>query len=257
MARSRVIWLGEAIEIKEPTSIRFGRQSGANALIVGQNDDAAAGIVAAAITALHAQTRSTNETAVYLFNGAGNSDDAGAGIEATIATLGPRGHNVSYRDTADALNEIAEQVRQRQANDALAAQPLFVVIHALQKFRSLRKRRDEFGLSMTNDDSGPNPAGDLGEILREGPTVGVHVITWCDTPTSVDRTFDRATMGEFDHRVLFQMSASDSSNLIDSPAANRLGPYRGLYYSEEQGVIEKFRPYAVPDEEWLEGLVSQ
>jgi len=254
--REPVIWLGEAIEIKEPTSIRFGRQSGANALIVGQNDDAAAGIVAAAITALHAQTRGVNETAVYLFNGAGNSDDAGAGIEATIATLGPRGSNVSYRDTADALNEITEQVRQRQANDALAAQPLFVVIHALQKFRSLRKRRDEFGLSMTSDDSGPNPAGDLGEILREGPAVGVHVITWCDTPTSVDRTFDRATMGEFDHRVLFQMSASDSSNLIDSPAANRLGPYRGLYYSEEQGVIEKFRPYAVPDGEWLEGLTG-
>jgi len=251
--REPVIWLGEAIEIKDPTAIRFGRQSGANALIVGQNDDAAAGIVAAAITALHAQTRDATETAVYLFNGA-VSDDNAAGIEAALATLGGRGRNVSYRETADALHEIAEQVRQRQANDALAAQPLFVVIHALQKFRALRKRRDEFGLSMASEDSGPNPAGDLGEILREGPTVGVHVITWCDTPTSVDRTFDRATMGEFDHRVLFQMSASDSSNLIDSPAANRLGPYRGLYYSEEQGVIEKFRPYAVPDGEWLEGL---
>src|SRR2546430_12485844 len=54
-------------------------------------------------------------------------------------------------------------------------------------------------------------------------------------------TFDRASMREFDNRVLFQMSAADSSNLIDSPAANKLGTNRALAYSEEQGVMEKFR----------------
>jgi hypothetical protein len=59
-------------------------------------------------------------------------------------------------------------------------------------------------------------------------------------------------MREFDHRVLFQMSATDSSNLIDSPAANKLGFYRALAYSEEQGVIEKFRPYALPPADWLQ-----
>ena len=58
-------------------------------------------------------------------------------------------------------------------------------------------------------------------------------------------------MREFDHRILFQMSAADSSNLIDSPAANKLGFYRALAFSEEQGVLEKFRPYAMPDKAWL------
>ena len=48
------------------------------------------------------------------------------------------------------------------------------------------------------------------------------------------------------------MSAADSSNLIDSPAGNKLGFYRALAYSEEQGVMEKFRPYALPSKEWLE-----
>jgi hypothetical protein len=59
-------------------------------------------------------------------------------------------------------------------------------------------------------------------------------------------------MREFDNRVLFQMSANDSSNLIDSPAGNKLGAYRALLYSEEQGVMEKFRPYALPGPRWLE-----
>ena len=52
-------------------------------------------------------------------------------------------------------------------------------------------------------------------------------------------------------RVLFQMSAADSSQLIDSPAAGRLGENRALFYSEEQGRLEKFRPYSPPDDEML------
>jgi ABC-type Zn uptake system ZnuABC Zn-binding protein ZnuA len=58
-------------------------------------------------------------------------------------------------------------------------------------------------------------------------------------------------MRELDNRILFQMSATDSSNLIDSPAANKLGANRALAYSEEQGSMEKFRPYALPNEKWL------
>ena len=69
---------------------------------------------------------------------------------------------------------------------------------------------------------------------------------------AADGGLDRAAMREFDNRILFQMSANDSSNLIDSPAANKLGFYRALAYSEEQGVLEKFRPYAVPSKTWLD-----
>ena len=74
---------------------------------------------------------------------------------------------------------------------------------------------------------------------------------------AVERTLDRASLREFDNRILFQMSASDSSNLIDSPLANKLGANRALAYSEEQGVLEKFRPYALPSAEWLEEAKAQ
>jgi hypothetical protein len=53
------------------------------------------------------------------------------------------------------------------------------------------------------------------------------------------------------------MSSADSSNLIDSPAANLLGYHRALYYSEEQGTLEKFRPYAALDPAWLEQVKTQ
>jgi hypothetical protein len=48
------------------------------------------------------------------------------------------------------------------------------------------------------------------------------------------------------------MSANDSSNLVDSPAANKLGMFRALAYSEEQGTTEKFRPYALMPQPFLE-----
>ena len=58
-------------------------------------------------------------------------------------------------------------------------------------------------------------------------------------------------MTEFEMRVLFQMSANDSASLIDSAKATTLGLHRALYYNEQSGHLEIFRPYAVPPLEWL------
>jgi hypothetical protein len=76
-------------------------------------------------------------------------------------------------------------------------------------------------------------------------------VLWADTPTNLGRTVDRAGMREFGLRVLFQMGVNDSSSLIDSPAASRLGRNRALFVTEETSQPEKFRPYGLPSREWL------
>jgi hypothetical protein len=58
-------------------------------------------------------------------------------------------------------------------------------------------------------------------------------------------------MREFEMRIIFQMNANDSSNLMDSPVAARLGPKRAFFYSEDQGKMEKFRPYGLLTPEFL------
>lgn len=243
-------WLGEAIEIKEPTNVLFRRQSGMNLLLVGQRDDAAMGIMAAAITGLGAQMHGGNG-AIYLLDGSPQEESQSAALKRSLAALSIETQDVAWRDVANCMANVLAEVRRRRGDDSGNADgmaPIFVFVYALQRYRMLRKREDEFGLSMSADETQLDPSRDFAEILREGPPVGVHVVAWCDTPTAADRTLDRASMREFDHRVLFQMSATDSSNLIDSPVANRLGLYRALYYSEEQGIMEKFRPYGVPEE---------
>ena len=67
---------------------------------------------------------------------------------------------------------------------------------------------------------------------------------------------DRQSMQDFEMRVLFQMNANDSSSLMDSPEASRLGVHRAILYDEGQGRMEKFRPYGLPSAEWLAQVES-
>jgi len=62
---------------------------------------------------------------------------------------------------------------------------------------------------------------------------------------------------EVELRVAFQMNSADSSSLIDSPAAARLGSHRALLYLRETGKAEKLRPYAVPSLDWLAWVGAQ
>ncbi len=77
---------------------------------------------------------------------------------------------------------------------------------------------------------------------------------WFDGLNNVNRGLSRASQREFGIKILFQMSANDSGQLIDSTAAADLGPGRAILHREETGVIEKFRPYALPEEAWYQAL---
>jgi hypothetical protein len=247
-------WLGEPVAIKDPTSINFRRQAGANVLLVGQQEEQAMALMCEAIVGLATQ-QGPDQAQFYVFDGT-PSDSALAGTFEKVKQALPHQVNlVEYRATPDVIDQIAQEVTRRQESDQPGAPSIYVFIYGLQRYRTLRKAEDDFSSSFSMGSSDepkkPNPGKQFAEILREGPPLGVHVIAWADTLVAVDRTLDRGTMREFDNRVLFQMSAADSSNLIDSPAGNKLGFYRALVYSEEQGVMERFRPYALPDAGWL------
>ena len=97
----------------------------------------------------------------------------------------------------------------------------------------------------------------MADIFRDGPAVDVHAIVWCDTYSNLNRWMTQQTLREFELRVAFQMNSADSSSLIDSPAAARLGGHRALLYLRETGKSEKLRPYAVPSQDWLEWVAAQ
>jgi hypothetical protein len=188
----------------------------------------------------------------YVIDGSAADSPLAAVFPALKQTLPHSVTLVEFRQVENAINEIAQELERRQKSDDTHPPAIFLFIYGIQRYRVLRRQEDSFSFSSSEEEQKPKPDKQLIDILREGPPLGIHVIAWADTPATVDRTFDRTSMREFDNRILFQMSAADSSNLIDSPAANKLGFYRALAYSEEQGVMEKFRPYAIPGKHWLE-----
>ncbi|MHC4443250.1 MAG: FtsK/SpoIIIE domain-containing protein [Planctomycetota bacterium] len=255
LSTSPRIWLGEAVAIKEPTSVRFRRQSGANLLIVGQRDDAAMAIMAAGMLGLGAQY-DPKSVRFYIFDGSPADSPLAGNLQRVASILPHTTRMVGWREVGEVMGELANEVQRRQEADQTDAPAIYLMVYGLHRYRILRRSEDDFGYVSDEVDKPPAADKQFTELLREGPPLGVHTITWCDTPASLERTLDRSSMREFDNRVLFQMSASDSSNLIDSPAANNLGHYRALFYSEEQGLLEKFRPFAFPEESWLEQAKS-
>ncbi len=245
-------WLGEPVAIKEPTAVNFRRQAGANMIIVGQQDEQALALMSAAIVGIAAQ-QSPDQAIIYVLDGTPADSSLAGTLDRVKAALPHDVRNIEWRATPDAIDEIAKEVARRNDGDQAGGPSIYVFVYGLQRYRVLRKQEDDFGSfgSMSDEPKKANPGKQFAEILRDGPPVGVHVIAWADTLVALDRTVDRSTMREFDNRVLFQMSAADSSNLVDSPAGNKLGFFRALVYSEEQGVMERFRPYALPDAAWL------
>jgi hypothetical protein len=159
------------------------------------------------------------------------------------------------------MSELSAELSRRGDDEAAARRPVFVLINGLQRYRMLRKSDDDFSFSFSGSggDEGhsASPGKQLGDLLRDGPRCGMHVLTWCDSVTNVERTFDRQGLREFDSRVLFQMSAADSTMLIDSAAASKLGIQRALLANEERGTLEKFRPYGEPADEWIAQVIAQ
>ncbi len=153
------------------------------------------------------------------------------------------------------MQALGDELEARRADDDAHHPSIYLIINALQRFRDLRRSEDDFSFSFDDDKKdggGAKPDKLLADLLREGPALGVHTLIWCDTVNTIERSLDRSALREFENRVLFQMSQADSSFLIDSPLAARLGLKRALFYSEEHGLAEKFRPYAMPPEEWIE-----
>ena len=253
-------WLGDPIAIKEPTAAHFRRQTGGNLLIVGQRDEQAIGVLSTALVSLAAQ-HAPEMARLYVLDFS-SVDAPYADLFPHLADLLP--HPVQRgrrRELPGIIGEIAAEVDRRleEGETALWEKPaIYLCIYGLQRARDLRQEESGFStFSGAEEKPPPTPAQQFSTILREGPDLGVHTLVWCDTYTNLTRTLDRRALREFGMRVVFQMSAEDSANLIDTPAASKLGAYRAMFYSEDEGRLEKFRPYGIPEISWLEAVGRQ
>ncbi len=242
------IWLGAPNSVKGHTEASFQRQSGSNLLIVGQSEEPALSLVSVALVSLAAAYPAVAARFIVL-------DSTPPGLpqreflDRLIRALPHEVISVKPGDVPEQMNALGADLKARSGDEPAADGPeTFVLIHGLQNYKKL-KQEDDFSFSDTSTET---PAGTLLSLINEGPVHGFHVIATCDTYNNVARYLGRKVLSEFEMRVLFQMSASDSASLIDDPGASTLGLHRALFYNDREGYQELFRPYALPDSAWVE-----
>lgn len=245
------VWLGAPNAIKGPTEVTFHRQSGNHLLIVGQREEAALTMLGLSLIALAAQH--PQGTAQFIFLHSATPDSRESQFLDTIFQQIKHPVTVARaHEIGPVINQLAEELKNRDTENNPDTPTIYLFIHDLHKFKKLRPE-DDFSFSLSDDDAPANPAVQLTEILTQGSTQGIHVLTTIDTYNNVNRFLNRKTLSEFEMRVIFQMSANDSASLIDNPKASDLGLHRALLYNEHEGTLETFRPYAQPEANWFTG----
>jgi len=249
------LWLGEPVEIKSPTAAVVERYPRSNLLIVGGNDGQAYGLLLAALLSLAAQY--APEEVHLAVTDFARPETVGYGLwskgEKSFAPITNLPHPLEVagpRQAGALLTQLLALLDQRLSGEA-APTEVFLLIPGLQRWRELRST-DAYGTQQSE------PAKGLTRLAEEGPEVGIHLLAWADSLATAERVFKRGGLAHFDLRVALQMNDKESTDLLGSPSAARLGENRALFRHEdwESGRLEKFKPYALPDEETLARLVA-
>jgi hypothetical protein len=246
-------WVGEATALTGHTEFQLRRLNGNNVVTLGQDDQSALGMMSTVMATIALQLPpNAPRPSLHLLDA--TQSDAQNGVLGGLAqALGPIAKLGGVRQIPTVLGELHAEMQRRQQNTEEEGPPIFVLLWGIQRCRDLRRADDDYGFSMPSDGP-PAPPQMLTELLRDGSTLGIHLLIWCDTLTNLKRSVDRNSMRELALRIAMQMNLTDSTDLIDSPQAGKLGSHRALFFNEEEGRLEKFRPYAPPSPEWLAQL---
>jgi len=243
------IFLGAPNSIKGPTEAVFRRASGSHLLVVGQREEAALGMLAVALVSLAAQ-HPKNSARFLVFDCSPPESAEAKFLEHVVRAIPLEVRLVRAGEVDDVMAALAAEQQQRTDAADAAGPETYLLIHGLQRNKKLRFD-EEMSFSLDAGATG-NPGLQLNKLICEGAGLGFHVIATCDSYNNVMRMVSRKALSEFEMRVVFQMSANDSASLIDSPQANNLGLHRAILFNGHEGWLETFRPYALPDDVWLD-----
>ncbi len=248
-------WLGAPNSIKGPTAATFRRQSGSNLLVVSQSSEQSSSLLSGALISLAAQY--PKDQAEFIILDPLAADESAGSVLKDLARRLPHSVRIGGpAEVTDWLGGLAAELASRASDSGKNAPEVFVLIHDLHRFKALRPE-DEFRFSYDDAPTVLPPSQAFAELLGEGGPSGLHVIASTDTWNNVSRWIPRKLLAEFEMRVLFQMSATDSSNLIDTPEASNLGLHKALLHNEQLATLEVFRPYAPLDTAWTEETAAR
>ncbi|MCA9129205.1 MAG: hypothetical protein KDB22_19090 [Planctomycetales bacterium] len=235
--------VGESVAINPAVLFPLTQQAGRNAIIVGAEDGQAASVLDTITASFVRDTklRKKQRAKVLVIQGAKPTDARALALPKRWGLLDCDSEIADTRQADQMLKALHEELQRRvggSEEDGSLLQPILLNIIQLGRLRSLKKE-DEFSFG----EAELTPDKVLEEILRDGPSHGIHVVLWAESYSTVSRWLSRNAMREIEIRLLMQMSGNDSTNLVDSVAASRLGDHVMLLHDEATGQDQRFRPF--------------
>jgi len=244
------VWIGES-NSNVALSHKLLRARGQNTLIVGQNEVLADGVFASTILSLCAGRTSEHAGSpkVILVHDGLNQESLQKFAVTFSDAVTPRFAIRSAAGVDAVVAELLEEMNVREKNRAAKDAPEIVLaVRNIGQFPSLRRDYE----TAENGSSKSAPAAPrFGDLLRQGPRVGIHVMMWADTFENALQCLSNSLLRECDTRIALTMNSQDSTSLISSSNAASIGADTAILYSEQTGSAHQFRPFAWPAVEWL------
>ena len=146
-------------------------------------------------------------------------------------------------DIVENLKNIFEEIQKRKEHFSNDMKDIYIFIYAMELGQPFKAAKGKYGFDSTES------MRILNDILREGPLMHVYTVLQIDNLYNLNQSADNI-LGYFNHRIVLQMTTSDSNRLIESDAASNLyvegnewTKYRGYYYNQSKNSLIKFRPY--------------
>jgi DNA segregation ATPase FtsK/SpoIIIE, S-DNA-T family len=232
-------WLGEAVEIKPPTSATFERYPRSNLLIVG-GEEHGHGLLLATVLSAALQQAAVRFTIAEFARPSSPYRD----FFTPLAQRTGRTIDVRVADRADAGAQLAAleaDLDSRVADgDAHAKPEHFFIIAGMHRWQELVTENDYGRPSETSVR--------LTRLAEKGPDAGIHLVAWADSYATAERALRRAGLGHFGLRAVLRVfSPAESDSLLGVAAAAGLDDDRALFrdieWPSEQ--VEKFKPYSI------------
>jgi hypothetical protein len=178
---------------------------------------------------------------VFFLNGIRSEEPAMTKVISRLKS-NPQTEIINARDLEPFVLRLKDDLANRIANPDQFHATHLICVGNLSRFRELR-RSEEY--SFGEDGGATKLDAIFADLLRDGPAVGLHVLLWADSASTLSRWLSRQSMRDIELRIVMQMSSNDSNQLIDSNAANRLEPYVALIQDDLDGKPIKFRPFDI------------
>jgi energy-coupling factor transporter ATP-binding protein EcfA2 len=154
------------------------------------------------------------------------------------------------RAIPELLSRIHSQIQTRISEDDTSAPPMLLMLYGMHRAR-------DFDPDSVDYDTEVDLPGLLGQVLRDGPEVGIHTFLWFDTVASIARRLPAGAGREASWRLAGRLSEDDSVSLIGVDAATSLREQQLVMVNEDRGVLQRCTAISQPPAEWTRELLRE